>query len=263
MDLDEKIFTVGEIAKSTGLTVRTLQHYDNIGILPTSGRTESGRRYYTKKDLLRLEQIVFYKSLGISLQEIKEKLIDSPTPQVLEQMLSGHMDILLRKISSLKTVMSIIDISLEEIHAGNTLPWETLTHLISAMEGSSLKDWESYEFDSRLFDSPEMKSITATGAMDIYLSIRSLLVEAAMLSNVGRNPKDPIAQALAKRWWELIMNMTRGEQSIVNAFDAVNKNRDEWPETDRKLYQIAEPFMEEALGIYITENNIDIPDSLK
>lgn len=47
---DEKIFSICEVVKSTGLTVRTLQRYDNIDILPTSGCTESCRRYYTKKD---------------------------------------------------------------------------------------------------------------------------------------------------------------------------------------------------------------------
>ena len=61
---DEKTYSVGELAKATGLTVRTLQHYDNIGLLPTSGRTEGGRRYYTKRDVVRLTQITIYKSIG-------------------------------------------------------------------------------------------------------------------------------------------------------------------------------------------------------
>ncbi|WP_141430740.1 MerR family DNA-binding transcriptional regulator [Bacillus sp. 03113] len=49
MDGANKTYLVGELAAATGVTVRTLQHYDNIGLLPTSGRTDGGRRYYTKK----------------------------------------------------------------------------------------------------------------------------------------------------------------------------------------------------------------------
>ncbi|MDF2948533.1 MAG: transcriptional regulator, MerR family [Sedimentibacter sp.] len=263
MNSDERIFSVGEVARSTGLTVRTLQYYDNIGILPTSGRTESGRRYYTEKDIIKLEQIVFYKSLGISLQEIKEELVDSPTPKVLEQMLSSHMDILLRKISSLNLAISIIDVSVTEIRSGNSLPWETLTNLIRTMEGSSLKDWANYDFDSMIYDSLKMKNITTKGTIDIYLSIRSLLAEAAMLSKIGHDPSDTSAQVFAKRWWEFIMSITGGDESVISAFDAVNKNRDEWPEVDRELYRIAEPFIEKALGIYIMKNNITVPASLK
>jgi DNA-binding transcriptional MerR regulator len=263
MNMDEKRFSVGEVAKATGLTVRTLQHYDNIGLLPTSGRTESGRRYYTKNDILKLEQIVFYKSLGISLNDIKRKIIDSSAPKALEQVLSSHLDILLGKIASLHTAISMIEVSLGEIQAGNTLPWEALTHLIRTMEGSSLKDWTSYQFDSLLYESPEMKDITAVGAMDIYLPIRSLMVEAAMLRKVGRSPEDPSAQELAKRWWELILNMTGGDEAIISALTEVNKNREEWPEADRELYQVAEPYMEEALAIYISNNKISVPDALK
>ncbi len=47
--MSDKKYTSGEIASATGLTIRTVQHYDNIGLLPSSGRTEGGRRYYTQE----------------------------------------------------------------------------------------------------------------------------------------------------------------------------------------------------------------------
>jgi DNA-binding transcriptional MerR regulator len=263
LDEDERRFTVGEVAKSTGLTVRTLQHYDNIGILPTSGRTESGRRYYIRNDILKLEQIVFYKSLGISLNEIKEKLIDAPTSKRMEQMLIDHLDILLSKISSLHTAVSMIEVSLEELRSSGNLPWEACVGLIRTLEGSSLKDWANYKFDHVIYDNLELENANASDIMDTYLSIRSLLVEAAMLSKLGRSAGDPAAQALAKRWWDLILVMTGGDETVVNAFQTVDKNREEWPEADQSLYQAAEPFLEEALGIYITVNHIEVPDSLK
>ncbi|MBC8060485.1 MAG: MerR family transcriptional regulator [Clostridiaceae bacterium] len=65
--MNKKQYLVGEIAAATGLTVRTLQHYDNIGLLPVSGRTTSGRRYYSQADLVQLEQIIFYKSIAIGI----------------------------------------------------------------------------------------------------------------------------------------------------------------------------------------------------
>ena len=72
--MKEKQFSTGEAAKISGLTIRTLQHYDNIGVLPASGRTEGGRRYYTEDDIIKLEHIVFYRGLGFSLEQIKEKI---------------------------------------------------------------------------------------------------------------------------------------------------------------------------------------------
>ena len=49
--MGEKQISTGEVAKISGLTIRTLQHYDNIGVLPASGRTEGGRRFYTENDM--------------------------------------------------------------------------------------------------------------------------------------------------------------------------------------------------------------------
>ena len=69
--MDEKQISTGEVAKISGLTIRTLQHYDNIGVLPASGRTEGGRRFYTESDMIQLEHIIFYRGLGFSLNQIK------------------------------------------------------------------------------------------------------------------------------------------------------------------------------------------------
>jgi len=62
---------VGDLAKLTGLTVRTLRFYDQIGLFTPSGQTESGHRLYNELDLSRLHQIISLKELGLSLEEIK------------------------------------------------------------------------------------------------------------------------------------------------------------------------------------------------
>ncbi|TBL77327.1 MerR family transcriptional regulator [Paenibacillus thalictri] len=69
-----KHWKVGDLAKLTGLTVRTLRFYDQIGLFSPSGQTESGHRLYNEADLARLHQIVSLKELGLSLDEIKSAL---------------------------------------------------------------------------------------------------------------------------------------------------------------------------------------------
>src|SRR5215831_6604218 len=63
---------VGELARRTGLTVRTLQYYDDIGLLRPSYRTQSGHRLYVAGDIAHLQQIVSLRELGLSLDEIRE-----------------------------------------------------------------------------------------------------------------------------------------------------------------------------------------------
>ncbi|MET3846752.1 MerR family transcriptional regulator [Paenibacillus sp. OAE614] len=71
-----KTWKVGEIAKLTGLTVRTLHHYDEIGLLHPTLTSEKGHRLYVENDLLRLHHIILLKQLGISLEEVKRSISD-------------------------------------------------------------------------------------------------------------------------------------------------------------------------------------------
>src|SRR5436305_14101281 len=65
---------VGELARRAGLTIRTLHHYDEIGLLRPSLRTESGHRLYTGGDITRLQQVVFLRQLGFSLDKVRDFL---------------------------------------------------------------------------------------------------------------------------------------------------------------------------------------------
>lgn len=67
---------VGELAKLTGLTIRTLRYYDQIGLFSPSYHSPSGHRLYTESDIARLQQILSLKELGLSLDEIKAVLAD-------------------------------------------------------------------------------------------------------------------------------------------------------------------------------------------
>jgi DNA-binding transcriptional MerR regulator len=74
---------VGELAKRTGLTVRTLHHYDEVGLLKPLLHTESGQRLYTSGDVARLQQVLSLRQLGFSLEEIRGCL-DGPGFSPLE-----------------------------------------------------------------------------------------------------------------------------------------------------------------------------------
>ena len=65
-------YKVGALAKKTGLTVRTLHHYDDIGLLSPTGRTSAGHRLYDSDDVARLRQIVALRQVGLSLADIAE-----------------------------------------------------------------------------------------------------------------------------------------------------------------------------------------------
>ncbi|PBC78786.1 DNA-binding transcriptional MerR regulator [Streptomyces sp. TLI_235] len=69
-------YSVGQLARTAGVTVRTLHHYDEIGLLSPSGRTPAGYRRYEDEDLNRLQQVLFYRELGFPLEQIADILDD-------------------------------------------------------------------------------------------------------------------------------------------------------------------------------------------
>ena len=73
--------TVGEVAAMAGVTVRTLHHYDRIGLLSPSGRSAAGYRLYAPDDLDRLHQVLLYRELGFSLEDVAALLADDADPE--------------------------------------------------------------------------------------------------------------------------------------------------------------------------------------
>lgn len=69
-------YTIGEVARSSGVSVRTLHHYDAIGLLVPAGRSVAGYRLYSEADLGRLRHVLFYRELGFGLDQIAEILAD-------------------------------------------------------------------------------------------------------------------------------------------------------------------------------------------
>ena len=107
--IPEEYMTVGELAKKMGVTVRTLQYYDKIGLLCPSAESEGGRRLYTPKDLILLHQILSLKSLGFSLKHIKQQLASLNTPADVAKALTEQADEIRQKIQQLSASLTAIE----------------------------------------------------------------------------------------------------------------------------------------------------------
>ena len=102
MSRHDGTWRIGELARETGLTVRTLHHYDQLGLLSPLSRTEGGHRCYTSGDVRRLHRIVALRSLGISLEEIGTLLDGEPDPTGLLRRQLDVVEERIRKASDLR-----------------------------------------------------------------------------------------------------------------------------------------------------------------
>ena len=108
--------TVGQLARRSGITVRTLHHYDETGLLRPSGRTEAGYRLYDLDDVARLQRILFYRELGFPLDEVAE-LLDDPAVDPVHHLTRQH-ELLGERIARLEEMRAAVELNLEARQMG-------------------------------------------------------------------------------------------------------------------------------------------------
>lgn len=111
-------FRVGDVANLAGITVRTLHHYDEIGLVRPSQRASSGYRQYAAADIDRLAEVLGYRELGFGLDEIRA-MLDDPTGD-RSQHLSRQRQLLTERIARLRRIVAAIDTTLEAQTVGST-----------------------------------------------------------------------------------------------------------------------------------------------
>ncbi|MFC3504637.1 MerR family transcriptional regulator [Micromonospora krabiensis] len=104
-------YTVGQVAKVAGVTVRTLHHYDEIGLLSPSGRTAAGYRRYDDADLERLQLIRYYRELGFPLEEIAA-ILDDPAADPAAHLRRQH-ELLTVRVKRLQEMVAAIEFAME------------------------------------------------------------------------------------------------------------------------------------------------------
>ena len=122
--------TVGEVAKKMGVTVRTLQYYDKKGLLSPSAESEGGRRLYTNKELIILNQIISLKSLGFTLGDIKERLISLDTPAGVADALTKQADNIRKTMEQLSASLTAIEHLREEVLQMQTVDFKKYADII-------------------------------------------------------------------------------------------------------------------------------------
>ena len=244
-----KRYTSGEIATAAGVTVRTIQHYDNIGLLPSTGRTDGGRRYYTQDDLVRLEQIVFYKSLDFPLDQIKERLLLEPGKTELLTMLEEQRLLLLQRMEHLHTSFATIGIMSEMIESDRQPPFALLLRFLSALPGDDVfsRAPQLLTEEQREALSPRFQDVEPVQAF--YHRWKEALIEAAVLVHENAPPDSAAAQDLARRWWNAILSLTGGDMDLIEQLSQLGLE-DQMGTGDDELMNSASRYVEAAFGLF-------------
>lgn len=245
------LLTVGELAKLMGVTVRTLQYYDKEGLLSPSSKSGGGRRLYTKKDMVKLHQILSFKYLGFSLEDIKEKLISLDNTNDVIKMLNSHEQALESQIKKLKEAVSAVQSLKNEVLLINEVDFNKYADIITLIRQKNEGYWVVKFFDDNLMNHIKDRFAEKPDvAVEIFEKWKSLCDEVAMLKEQQETPEGEKGQKLAKQWWSLVMDFTGGDMSMLPTLMKFNETKQEWSEEMYQKQQIADEFIGKALKIY-------------
>jgi DNA-binding transcriptional MerR regulator len=117
-------YTVGDVSRMTRVSVRALHHYDEIGLVRPSSRTDAGYRLYTAGDLERLQQVLFYRALGFALAEIARLLSDPDLDR--RRVLMVQRELIVKRAEEAHTLVSLIDRTIAALDGGDAMTHEQL-----------------------------------------------------------------------------------------------------------------------------------------
>lgn len=223
-------YSVKKLSQLAGVSVRTLHLYDKMGLLKPSVRTEARYRLYGEKELLRLQQILFYRELDIPLKDI-QAILDDPEFDLL-QALEAHKNALLARKERIDTLVGTIEKTLKTLKNNTMLEVEDLykglpVEKLKAYREEAMNKWgkqtiEEVENVLRGFSKEEMESTRE--------ELNNTTERLTALMSTDPKSKE-VQECIAKRY-QVIMRLTDGKINL-NKLDYFRKLGELYVEDNR------------------------------
>ena len=197
-------WTVGAAAAIAKVSVRTLHHYDEMGLLHPSARSESDYRLYSEGDLERLHQILLFRELGFALPDIRRIMLDPAFDRA--EALRAQRSLLAEKARRTQAMLEAIDVALAATEGGATMTTEERADMFGELfDGFDPADYEDEvkerwgETDAYKQSTARTKRYTKADWERIAAESGAVTAEFVALMDAGLEPDSPEAIAVAGR----------------------------------------------------------------
>ena len=212
---------VGALAKRAGLTVRTLHHYDEIGLLSPSGRTRSGHRMYGDEDVERLQRILSLRHLGLSLEQIRE-LLEAPG-WTLEAVLDEQVRHVRERIRVETELYERLEGVSRLLRSTGRVTVESLLELMEMMMNAE----SHFTPDQLEYLKQRREQLGDERIRAVEHEWPELIARAKKAMASGVDPASDEVKSIARRWRELVQEFTGGNAGVAESLSAMyRKNMD-------------------------------------
>ena len=247
--------TVGEVAKKMGVTVRALQYYDREGLFCPSAVSEGRRRLYTDKDIIKLHQILSLKSLGFSIDQIKNRLTSFDTPDEVAEALTEQSKAIQSQIDMLTRSLHDLERLKTEVLKMQSVDFKKYADIIVNLQMRNDNYWLIKYFDDNTLDYLRGRFDKESGLAFIS-KFNALRDKAVQYSDAGVPPESAQGQEFAKAFWQLITEFTGGDMTMLPQLmkmGEINTDNPEWQQKQEKL----NAFLGPALDAYFKDLGVN------
>ncbi|KIL52223.1 hypothetical protein KP77_06960 [Jeotgalibacillus alimentarius] len=244
------MYSIGQLAKISNSTVRTLRYYDEIGLLTPGSKTSGGHRLYTDQDITRLHHIMTLKDLGLELEVIHHIIKNKQSN--LRETLNLRLEKINFEREQLNKAEQSIHSILELMSLEGSSNWEDIFHTFNR-HPSTKKELE--EIWSQHFTQEEQQALAHLPSFGdgSELTEKWIALVNDVHKNIEENVEGDIARALAQRWISLVEDMYKGNHQLAQKTWELTKSSDEslgFYQFDKEVVK----FIEEAIHFHFSHN---------
>ncbi|QED49810.1 MerR family transcriptional regulator [Cytobacillus dafuensis] len=245
-------YSIGQFSKKTGTTIRTLRYYDEIGILKPAFITESGRRYYSDDDLIKLQKIVSLKYLGYSLEKITEFI--HMNEWNLKDSLTFQRKEMLQKKLHIENVIRALDHALHIIDDDGEVDSSIFISLINNIQmESEHKEWLKGFIEEQKVDA--MFNISEEKQLE--LNKKALEIFSGLKLQFGQDPASSQVQELIKDYMEIVHEITGDDLKLIQDLYEKDIVIDDDPQLFHSPFTSEEEeWVTKAMDIYLRKKGV-------
>jgi MerR family transcriptional regulator, thiopeptide resistance regulator len=245
----ENLWQTKQFAELSKVTVRTLHHYDRIGLLKPKHYDRNGFRLYGIGEFARLQQITTLKFIGFSLAQIKEILEEREFD--LAETLQLQRKIIEAQRIKLNLALEAISRAEKQFQKAGTTDWESFTKIIEVINMEQNTEWTKKYYseeargkveERKKLWSPELQEKVTKDWSELVADIEAAIAD-------GTKPSDRRAQSLANRWRGLLNQFTGGDNQIQEGLNKMYSDEKNWQTEWKKPFSDeVQNFIFEAMG---------------
>nr|WP_144924902.1 MerR family transcriptional regulator [Paenibacillus bovis] len=205
------MYTIGKLSKNTGVTVRTLDYYDEIGLVKPSSKTSGGHRLYDEDDVMRLERVLALKYMGFSLEQIKDILEKSTS--TWQQAIEQQLEMVRREQERLKMLEQALRGVSYSIEMEGQVNWSIIFMTIQLFQQNPEEIFQQY---NEFLTEEDMKKILKMNEQITEEDSREWgRVISEIRSNLDADPASEFAQKLVEQWMNQAEKMFGGDKTLL------------------------------------------------